>query len=1038
MYRIGVKRNKHLSKSMNLNSARNRFIATATGVYLVFALAWVFLSDQLLARFTDMSSLIWLSTAKGLFFVVGTAALFFLALHAVPSKHGREEVSLIRSLEHGVGLFRVPGWIVYVFTLLITLLMVAVREGLANGASDRPMLILFMMPIILSALAGGLGPGLLSTLIATIGAYWVIVVPHSIVDSLSQVQFFVLVANGVAVSVLSALLRRALSHADSQHRLLDSVVSGTSDAVFVKDRDGRYLLGNQAAAHFVGKPLSEILGKNDLALFERATGEQLMALDKAIMDGGATQTHQEILKTLEGKALVFLVTKGPVRDANGDVVGLFGVSHDITEREAAKELLRAREQQLARVIEGSDQGFWDWNLKTNSFRVSARWETMLGYEPGEMHIDIEHWGEYVHPDDLVASMSSIQQHLAGQIDRHELDLRCKAKNGEWRWIHTRGRIVEWDEEGAPLTMAGTHTDVTQKKAYELAQREASTVFESSYEGLMVVHADGLIAKVNPAFVRITGYAPEEVIGKSPRILSSGRQDAEFYRKMWVAINTQNFWQGEIWNRRKSGEIYAELLSISVVRSNSGDVEHYVAVFSDISRLKAHEAELDRIAHYDTLTGVPNRRLLADRMSQAIARTARSDMSLAVCYLDLDGFKQVNDTYGHPGGDELLIGVAECLKKVLRAEDTLARLGGDEFVLLLADIASPEECSIVLERVLAAACSPVQIDGQAVSVSASIGVSLYPQDHADADTLLRHADQAMYMAKNSGKNRFHLFDPESDRKAQQHRSYVNRIHLAMERDELVLHYQPKVDLRDGRLVGVEALVRWQHPEQGLLPPAAFLPQIQGTSLEQMLGDWVVQTALTQAALWQQDGFELQMGVNISAAHLVQPDFYDKLVANLAKFPRVSPSSLELEVLETAAFDDVNVAGAVLRRCQALGVRFALDDFGTGYSSLTYLRKLPVNILKIDQSFVRDMLIDADDRGIVESVIRLAGAFNREVIAEGVESLEIGGALLRLGCHLVQGYGVAKPMPAAELSEWAKQWYGQANWKDLNLVASSASS
>jgi diguanylate cyclase (GGDEF)-like protein/PAS domain S-box-containing protein len=1018
---------------MNLDSARSRFIALAAAAYLAFALVWIFLSDQLLAYFADVSSLLWWSTAKGLFFVVSTTGIFFVVLHAVPSTHATTESSFIGSLDHGLGVLRAPRWAVYVFALLVTSLMVLVREGIAYGLSDKPMMVLFMMPIILSALMGGLGPGLLSTLVAAAGAYWAIMPPlrmHASLSSYDLFQWAALITNGVAISLLSAVLRHALRRAENQRRLLDSVVLGTSDAVFIKDIQGRYLMGNQSAAQFIGKTLPEILGKNDTELFDKASGERLMALDKAIMDAGITQTQEESLQTQDGKQLVFLVTKGPVRDADGAVAGIFGVSRDITERQNAKELLRARERQLARVTEGSDQGFWDWNLATNVFQVSARWETMLGYQPGEMDIRVENWGAHVHPADLAAAMASIQRHLAGDTSNHELDIRCRSKSGEWRWIHTRGRLVEWDGEGKPLAMAGSHTDVTLQKAFEQAQREATTVFESSYEGLMVVNADGLITKVNPAFVRITGYAPEEVIGQSPRMLASGRQDTAFYRQMWAAILKQNFWQGEIWNRRKSGEIYAELLSISVVRGMGGAIEHYVAVFSDISRLKEHEAELDRIAHYDPLTGMPNRRLLADRLAQAIARTARGDLSLAVCYLDLDGFKQVNDQYGHALGDQLLIGVAEHLKRIMRADDTLARLSGDEFVLLLADIASPEECSVILERVLAAACSPVLVgDGHAIGVSASIGVSLYPQDHADADTLLRHADQAMYLAKNAGKNRFHLFDPESDRKAQQRRHYIERVRLALEQEELVLFYQPKVDLRDGSLVGVEALVRWLHPERGLLPPAEFLPQIQGSNLEPALGDWVIRTALSQAARWRQAGLVLQIGVNIAASHMVQVDFCDKLAAALAAHPELPAASLELEVLETAAFEDMNEASTVLARCQALGVRFALDDFGTGYSSLTYLRKLPVDTLKIDQSFVRGMLTDADDRGIVESVIRLAGAFRREVIAEGVETLDIGAALLRLGCHLAQGYGIAKPMPAAALAGWAEQWHQQALWRSL---------
>lgn len=351
------------------------------------------------------------------------------------------------------------------------------------------------------------------------------------------------------------------------------------------------------------------------------------------------------------------------------------------------------------------------------------------------------------------------------------------------------------------------------------------------------------------------------------------------------------------------------------------------------------------------------------------------------------------------------------------------------MLLLVDIASPEECTLILNRVLAAVCSPVKIDGVWVAVSASIGVCLYPDDDGDADTLLRHADQAMYMAKESGKSRYHLFDPESDRKAQVHRKYLDRLRMAMEEQEFVLYYQPKVDLLTGVVFGVEALIRWQHPEKGLLAPAEFLPHINGSELEKPLGDWVINAALAQAAVWHDCGLMLSVSANVSAEHLLQPDFYDCLCTALQNNPGVPASQFELEVLETAAIADIEQAVAILRRCHGLGVHFALDDFGTGYSSLTYLRKLPVDTLKIDQSFVRDMLNDADDLGIVQGVIRLASAFNRQVIAEGVETLEHGAALLRMDCPRVQGYGIARPMPADNVVAWSRQWAQDAAWLAL---------
>jgi diguanylate cyclase (GGDEF)-like protein len=455
----------------------------------------------------------------------------------------------------------------------------------------------------------------------------------------------------------------------------------------------------------------------------------------------------------------------------------------------------------------------------------------------------------------------------------------------------------------------------------------------------------------------------------------------------------------------------------------------LGVFSDISKLKAHQQELDRIAHYDPLTGVPNRRLLADRLQNAINRAARSERILAVCFLDIDNFKSINDGQGHTAGDQVLMGVTESLKRVLRAEDTLARVGGDEFVLLLSDISSTQECSQILQRVQKAVGLPILIAGAPTVVTASIGVSLFPEDKVDADTLLRHADQAMYQAKEAGKNRYCLFDLKSNQKAQLHRSYLEFLGAALLNQEFELHYQPKVDLRTGAIVGAEALILWRRPDGTQVCPAEFLPHIYGSDLETPLGQWIIKTALAQTAAWQQQGLALCVSVNISAHHLLDAGFYDYLKQVLAQHPALPASSFELEVLETAAIADVDLAVAILTRCRALGVQFSLDDFGTGYSSLTYLRKLPVDSLKIDQSFVRDMLHDADDMGIVEGVIRLGEVFRKNIIAEGVETLSHGAALLAMNCCQVQGYGVARPMPADHFEVWSQTWMAQKQWLEL---------
>jgi len=573
------------------------------------------------------------------------------------------------------------------------------------------------------------------------------------------------------------------------------------------------------------------------------------------------------------------------------------------------------------------------------------------------------------------------------------------------------------------------TDITERKNFELALRGAAAVFDSSYEGILVTDAHGLISKVNPAFTRITGYAPEEVLGQSPRMLSSGRHDARFFAEFWSSLREKDYWHGEIWNRRKDGALYATLQSVSVVRGEQREVLQYVAVFADISQIKAHEAELDHVANFDALTELPNRRLLSDRLTQSLYRADRSGKLCAVCFLDLDGFKLVNDQLGHDVGDQVLVGIAQHIKTVLRADDTLARLGGDEFIVLLSEVGSTEECAQILERVHDAVRRPVQAGVHSLSLSASIGVSLYPGDNVDPDTLLRHADQAMYMAKLAGKNRYQMFDPQLDRVAQDHRAFLLQLEHALLGQEFALHYQPKVNLVSGEVIGLEALIRWQHPQRGLVAPGEFLPQLHGSALEAVFGAWVIDTALTQLERWAQEGLKTQVSVNISANHLLQPEFSEQLRQALLRHPAVEPAALELEVLESAAIADMEQAVQVLQHCMELGVAFALDDFGTGYSSLTYLRKLPVHTLKIDQSFVRDMLVDAVDMGIVQGVIQLARVFQRQVIAEGVETLEHGAALRAMGCHLVQGYGVARPMPAQQVPAWCAQWQSRGEWRRI---------
>lgn len=560
---------------------------------------------------------------------------------------------------------------------------------------------------------------------------------------------------------------------------------------------------------------------------------------------------------------------------------------------------------------------------------------------------------------------------------------------------------------------------------------AASVFTHAREGILITDANANIVDVNDTFTAITGYSRSEVLGQNPSILQSGRHTTAFFKQLWSDLTTKGFWSGEMWNRRKNGEIFAEMQTISTVRDRSGKPTNYVGLFTDITQLKEHQQQLEYSAHYDALTRLPNRVLLADRLKQGLARCHRMSTSLAVLYIDLDGFKSVNDNHGHEMGDQLLITIAQRWNEVLREGDTLARIGGDEFIVILVDLENTNDHELILQRLLQAATEPVSVKDQLLRVSASIGVTIYPQDGPDADQLMRHADQAMYLAKQAGKNCFHVFDVAKDVAVKIHRESIEHIRQGLDRNEFVLYYQPKVNMRTGEVIGLEALIRWQHPERGLLPPSTFLPIIEEHVLSIEVGDWVINRALKQMAEWRDLGLDLSISVNVGALQLQQGDFVNRLRAQLSRHSNVPPGKLELEILETSALNDINDIAELMRQCRQLGVNFAVDDFGTGYSSLTYLKRLPAELLKIDQSFVRDMLDDPDDLAIVKGVIGLATAFHRNVIAEGVETIAHGKLLLEHGCHLAQGYGIARPMPAEQIPAWIAGWRPDKAWSDPDL-------
>jgi diguanylate cyclase (GGDEF)-like protein/PAS domain S-box-containing protein len=618
------------------------------------------------------------------------------------------------------------------------------------------------------------------------------------------------------------------------------------------------------------------------------------------------------------------------------------------------------------------------------------------------------------------TLDQVRRRISQHVDKggnNLLEIAHQRKDGSVRLTQVSSRAVRIHGN---VYLLAIWRDITERKKAEEQIKLAASVFHDANEGILITDAQGTVLEVNRAFSVITGFQRDDVIGQTPRILKSGRQKSEFYNKMWKLLLQTDHWSGEIWNRRKSGEEYPQQLSISAVKDATGTTTHYVGIITDITEHKEQQEQIERLAYYDALTRLPNRVLLADRMQQAIARADRMHRIVAVCYLDLDGFKPINDRYGHKAGDSVLTEISKRLQEFIRTEDTVARLGGDEFVMLLTYLSSEQESEPIIARVLEIVTKPCELhNGIKVSVSASVGVTFYPTDHNDSDVLLRHADQAMYQAKQLGRNRMHFFDPQYDQQTRQLRELKTKVHAGLARGDFILYWQPKVDLVRGHVVGAEALLRWKQADDSVALPGTFLPQLENDDLIVEIGDYVIGEGVATLCRWHELGLELSASVNVAARQMLSPEFMPKLRKALEGHAGIG-ARLELEILETAALEDLDNVKRLINECRALGVSTALDDFGTGYSSMTYLRHLPVDTVKIDQSFVRDMLDNSDDLAIVQGILGLSKAFGKISVAEGVELNKHLAVLQNMGCHIAQGYAIGYPMPEQEFLRWVKDF------------------
>ncbi len=644
--------------------------------------------------------------------------------------------------------------------------------------------------------------------------------------------------------------------------------------------------------------------------------------------------------------------------------------------------------------------------------VSPSVEAVLGYHPDDF---MRHYTTYL--TDNPANQQVIKHteaSLRGEL-QPTYEVEIWSRSGDKRLLEVT-ESPTFDDNGRVIAVEGIAHDVTAQRQVQNELRLSSSVFEHAVEAILLADEEQRILRVNPAFCRITGYSEEEVLGKTPRILKSGRQDSHFYKQFWRQLQSEGVWRGEIWNRRKDGSLFPVRQTVSVVREGSAS-EHYMSVFSDITEEKSSAEHIDRLSHYDTLTNLPNRVLFYELCEHAIARSSRHRSKGAVMMIDLDRFKHINDSLGHAVGDALLQAVAGRLQSCLRADDIVARLGGDEFTILLEEFEDPQQLTLIAGKVLATFAQPFDIEGYNLHVTPSMGISIFPDNANEVDALVQYADVSMYRAKEGGGNRYGFYTPELTEQALARVEMETQLIAAIEAEQFELHYQPLIEVKNGKLAAVEALIRWRHPEKGMIPPDQFIPLAEDTGLIVPIGEWVIRAVCQQILRWDSEGVYVpRVAINVAGPQFYKENFVSYLGGCLESYG-LSASRLEVEITETFIMQQADRAIEAQQALKEMGVGLAIDDFGTGYSSLAHLKRLPIGTLKIDRSFVRDIPDDPNDVAIVKAVLALAESLQLKVVAEGVETEAQRALLIENGCAILQGYLFSRPLPGDELKIFA---------------------